>query len=319
MSDPTVMDVPAPARDQRTARGIRAAQSGLVVNTILVIAKLAAGILGNAYVLIADAVESSTDIFGGIIVWRGLAIAAQPADEDHPFGHGKAESIATALVAMLLLAAAAGITIAAIREIRTPHSLPAPFTLGVAAAVIVIKGILAKRVGEVGHAVGSSAVKADAWHHASDAISSGAAVIGIAIALAGARWRGGSGWESADDWAALVAAAMIAVNGGLMLGPAVNALMDRSPTGEITTQIARVACGVPGVLAIEHLRVRGSGLDFLVDVHVQARPELSLRDAHALSGSVKHAIQFAVPSVSSVLIHMEPFEGVNAGGGTTRD
>ena len=129
------------------------------------------------------------------------------------------------------------------------------------------------------------------------------AFIGISIAL-----LGGPGYESADDWAALVAAAMIAINGSLMLRPAVNALMDRAPTGEVTTQIARVARAVPGVLAIEHLRVRASGLDFLVDVHVQAHPELSLRDAHALSGTVKHAIQLAVPTVSSVLIHMEPFE-----------
>lgn len=295
-------------RDERTNRGIRAAGAGLIVNSLLVLTKLIAGIVGNAYVLIADAVESSADIFGGIIVWRGLAIAAQPADEDHPFGHGKAESLAAAAVSLMLLAAAVGITIAAIREIRTPHSIPAPFTLAVAGAVIVIKSVLAKRVGKIGGEVGSAAVKADAWHHASDAITSAAAFIGIAIALAGARWRGGSRWESADDWAALVAAVMIAINGILLLRPAVHALMDRAPTGELINQIAAAACAVSGVKAIEHLRVRASGLDYLVDVHVQARPDLSLRDAHALSGAVKAAIRAAVPTVSGVLIHMEPFE-----------
>jgi cation diffusion facilitator family transporter len=281
---------------------------GLIVNVALVLGKLTAGIVGNAYVLIADAVESSTDILGGIIVWRGLAIAALPADEDHPFGHGKAESLATAAVALLLFAAAVGITLAAIGEIQTPHSLPAPFTLAVAAAVIVIKGVLALRVARVGGEVGSAAVKADAWHHAADAISSTAAFVGISIALAGARWRGGSGWESADDWAAIVAAVMIGVNGILMLRPALNTLMDRAPGGDVTSRIAAAARGVTGVLSIEHLRVRASGLDYLVDIHVQARPDLSLREAHALSGAVKASIRAAVPKVSGVLIHMEPFE-----------
>ncbi len=300
--------LPFATTDERTRRGIRAARVGLIVNIALVLGKLTAGIVGNAYVLIADAVESSADIFGGIIVWRGLAIAALPADEDHPFGHGKAEPLAAAVVSLLLLLAAVGITAAAIREIQTPHSLPAPFTLAVAAAVIAIKGVLAVRVAKVGDEVGSTAVKADAWHHAADAITSVAAFIGIGIALAGARWRGGSGWESADDWAALVAAAMIAINAVLMMRPALHALMDRAPTSGVTTRIAAAARAVPGVIAIEYLRVRASGLEFLVDVHVQARHDLSLRDAHDLSGAVKAAIRSAVPAASTVLIHMEPFE-----------
>jgi len=289
-------------------RGIRSAQAGLLVNLCLVLAKLVAGVVGNAYVLIADAVESSTDIFAGLIVWRGLAIAAQPADEDHPFGHGKAEPLAAAAVALMLLGAAVGITIVAIDEIRTPHHMPAPFTLGVAAAVIVVKGILSRRVARVGAEVGSTAVMADAWHHRADAISSGAAFVGIAVALIGSRVSGGTGWEAADDWAALVAAAMIAVNGLVMLRPAVHALMDRAPGAEITREIAAAATAVAGVRAIEHLRVRPSGLDYLVDVHVQADPALSLHDAHILSGCVKGAIRRAVPNVSTVLIHMEPYE-----------
>ncbi|NUQ21401.1 MAG: cation transporter [Gemmatimonadaceae bacterium] len=301
-----------PLKEERVARGIRAARDGLVVNTLLVLAKLTAGIIGNAYVLVADAVESSTDIFGGIIVWRGLSIAALPPDEDHPFGHGKAESLAAATVALMLLAAAVGITVAAVREIRTPHTVPAPITLVVAVGVIAIKAILARRVGKVGSEVGSAAVKADAWHHASDAITSAAAVVGIGIALIGERWRGGSGWESADDWAALVAAAIIGVNGVLMLRPALDALMDRAPTGEMAARVLRAAHAVPGVLALEHLRIRASGLDYFVDIHVQADPELSLREAHELSGAVKAAIRVAVPEISGVLIHMEPFDGAHA-------
>ncbi|HEX2779648.1 MAG TPA: cation diffusion facilitator family transporter [Gemmatimonadaceae bacterium] len=303
------MTAAAQPREERIARGIRAARAGLIVNALLALAKLVAGIVGNAYVLIADAVESSTDIFAGMIVWRGLSLARRPADAEYPFGRGKAESMAAAVVALMLLGAAAGITVAAIREIRTPHSIPAPFTLVVSIGVIVIKGVLARRVGKVASEVGSAAVKADAWHHASDAITSVAACIGIAIALIGARWHGGSGWESADDWAALLAAVMIAANGVLMLRPALDALMDRAPTGEVASRVLRAAHAVPGVLATEHLRIRVSGLDYLIDLHVQADPALSLRDAHALSGAVKAAIRAALPTATAVLIHMEPFIG----------
>ena len=185
-------------------RSIRWAQAGLLVNALLVLVKLIAGIVGHANALVADAVESSADIFSSLIVWMGLSIAVRPADEDHPYGHGKAEPLAAAIVSLMLLGAAVGISIMAVREILTPHHLPSPFTLFVAAGVILIKEALYQRVSRVGREVGSTAVAADAWHHRADAVSSLAAFIGISVAL----W-GGPGWEAADDWAALVAAMLV--------------------------------------------------------------------------------------------------------------
>src|SRR5687768_15199498 len=158
-----------------------------------------------------------------MIVWTGLSIASRPADENHPFGHGKAEPIAAAIVSLMLLGAAVGIAVIAVREIMRPHQAPAPFTLFVAAAVILVKETLYRRVARVGRETGSTAVAADAWHHRSDAISSGAAFVGIAIAL-----LGGPGWEAADDWAALVAAFLITVNAGRTLRPALSGLMDEA-------------------------------------------------------------------------------------------
>jgi cation diffusion facilitator family transporter len=218
----------------------------------------------------------------------------------------------------MLIGAALSITIVAVREIATPHHTPAPFTLGVVAGVVLIKEVLFRRVFKVGDETGSTAVQADAWHHRSDAITSAAAFIGIAIAL----W-GGPGWESADDWAALVASVIIAVNGIRMLRPAINDLMDRMPDGGMIEQIEAAARGVEGVRDLEKLRVRKSGLDYSVDVHVKADPSLSLHDAHLLSGKVKGAIRSANHSVADVLIHMEPYEsktiegkaGVKPGGG----
>ena len=169
--------------DSATRRSIRWAQAGLLINAVLVLVKLIAGIVGHANALVADAVESSADIFSSLIVWMGLSIAARPADEDHPYGHGKAEPLAAAVVSLMLLGAAVGISILAIREIRAPQHLPSPFTLFVAAGVIIVKEILYRRVSRVGKDVGSTAVTADAWHHRADAVSSLAAFIGISIAL----------------------------------------------------------------------------------------------------------------------------------------
>jgi cation diffusion facilitator family transporter len=289
---------------QKLTRGMRAAQAGLLVNIVLVLVKLISGIIGHSYALIADAIESSTDIFSSLIVWAGLQVAARPADETHPYGHGKAESLAAAAVAVMLLGAAIGIAVVAVQEIITPHHAPMPFTLAVVAGVVIVKESLFRTVFKVGSDIDSTSVKSDAWHHRSDAITSLAAFIGIALAL----W-GGPGWESADDWAALVAAMIIAANGIRFLKIAVNELMDSSPDATVMETVIDAAHGVEGVLATEKERVRKFGIDYLVDLHVQAAPELSLHDAHVLSGKVKAAIRSALPTAAEVLIHMEPFEG----------
>jgi cation diffusion facilitator family transporter len=288
--------------DSATRRSIRWAQAGLLINAVLVLVKLIAGIVGHANALVADAVESSADIFSSLIVWMGLSIAARPADEDHPYGHGKAEPLAAAVVSLMLLGAAVGISILAIREIRTPHHLPSPFTLFVAAGVIIVKEILYRRVSRVGKDVGSTAVTADAWHHRADAVSSLAAFIGISIALIGGR-----GWEAADDWAALVAAILVAVNGVRTLRPAISGLMDEAPDTTVKVRAMEAACSVDGVRKVENLKLRRSGLGFYVDLHVQADPVITLEDAHEIAARVKYAILAAIPNAVNVLVHMEPY------------
>ena len=282
---------------------MRAAQVGMLVNLILAVIKLIAGIVGHAYALVADAVESSADIFSSLVVYGGLRIASQPADEDHPYGHGRAEALAGALVALMLLAAAVGIAIKAVREIRTPHHTPRAWTLAVLVGVIVIKQVLASRVFRIGLETGSTAIMVDAQHHRSDVITSTAAFVGISIAVVG-----GPGWEQADDWAALVASLVICYNGVKMLRPAVNDLMDRLPEAHVVQSIAIAATSVSDVRAIEKLKVRKVGLQYAVDLHVQADSSMSLHDAHIVSGKVKGAIRAAMPAVDAVLVHMEPYE-----------
>jgi cation diffusion facilitator family transporter len=277
--------------------------------------KLIAGLVGNSYALVADAVESTADVLASIVVWGGLAIAAQPADDDHPYGHGKAEPLAASAVALMLIGAAVGIAIEAIQGIRTPHGPPALWTLAVLVAVVIVKTILSRRVLTVGSAIGSTAVTADAWHHLSDAVTSATAFVGIGLALFGTRVLGDGRWAAADDWAALAASGVIAYNGLALLRPALNDLMDRMPGAEVVAPVRRAAESVPGVLAVEKLHVRRTGLVYSVTIHVQAEPRTPLDEAHALGHRVTDAVRAAVPEVESVLVHMEPYlavTGVNA-------
>ena len=285
------------------SRGKRAARTGILTNALLAAFKLVAGVVGNSYALIADAIESSADVVSSTVVLGGLQVAGREPDEQYPFGYGKAETLAGAVVALMLLGAATGIAIQAVREIRTPHHAPAWWTLVVLVLVMAVKTLLSRRVAAIAAEIGSTAVRTDAWHHFSDALTSAAAFVGILVAIVG-----GAGWEAADDWAALAASGVIAFNAILLLRPAVADLMDRSPDSSVIELIRSTAIEVPGVLAIEKLFVRRVGLSYRAVVHVQADPALTLRDAHTLGGAVTRAIHARLPQVQSVVVHMEPFE-----------
>jgi cation diffusion facilitator family transporter len=273
----------------------------MAVNVVLSGTKLAAGIAGHSHALVADAVESFADIFSSLIVWRGLVVAAAPADEDHPYGHGKAEPIASAIVAAMLLGAALWIVLTAFGEIMEPHRSPAPFTLIVLVAVVVVKEGLFRFVSREGRAVDSSVVKTDAWHHRSDAITSVAAGVGISVSLIG-----GKGFEAADDVAAIAAAGVIAWNGWHLLRPALSELMDAAPSREIVDQIRRIAGTTPGVDRVEKCIVRKVGYQYFVDMHVEVDPQMTVLRSHEIAHAVKDKIRDTMPSVNDVLVHIEP-------------
>lgn len=291
----------------KVEHGIRTIQAGLIANAGLAVVKLVAGIVGHAYALVADAVESFADVGSSLIVWGGLAVAAQPADDDHPYGHGKAEAIAGAVVALMLIGAALALGIQSVRQIREPHTLPAPWTLAVLVTVMLVKWLLARRVRKAGDELRSTAVRADAWHHLSDAVTSAAAFIGISLAIIGHRVTGSIAWAAADDWAALLAAMIIAYNGVVLLRPAVHDLMDRMADDDVVDAIRATARGVPEVKDVEKLFVRKSGFAYRVTAHIQADAGMSLEDAHLLGHRVQEAIMAEVPEVQHVLVHMEPW------------
>ncbi len=293
----------------RLKRGLRATLLGLVVNTFLTAGKLAAGVLGHSHALVADAVESLADIFSSIVVWRGLVVAAEPPDEDHPYGHGKAEPLAAATVSTMLLLAAVGITVTSVQAIYSGHShAPRPFTLLVLVAVIAIKELMFRFVSAEADSVESSAVRADAWHHRSDAITSLAAAVGITIALIG-----GKGYEAADDVAAIVAAAIIAFNGWRQFRPALNELMDASPNREVIEKIRRIAAAIPRVQKVEKCMVRKMGHRYFVDMHVEVDPQMTVQEGHAIAHEVKDKVREKFPAVRDVLVHIEPGRSATSG------
>jgi cation diffusion facilitator family transporter len=280
--------------------GTRAALFGMIVNFILATAKILGGFFGNAYVLIADGIESALDVAGSFVIWGGLTFASRPPDATHPYGHGKAEPIAAIIVAVGVLAAAIGLAIQSVREIFLPHHAPAPYTLLILVVVIVVKEILFRYVYRIGRDVESTAVQTDAWHHRSDALTSAAAFIGISVALIG-----GKRWQSADDWAALFACAVIAANGIRLLRPAFYEIMDTAPR-KFVKSVCSVASSVPGVIEIEKCRARKMGLDFYVDLHVGVDGNISVHEGHEIAHRVKSAIQQSDSRVSDVLVHIEP-------------
>ncbi len=298
--------MPTPDQHARTARraedSARLVLRGVALNAALAAVKFAGGVFGHTYALIADAAESFLDILTSLLVWAGFRVAAQPPDEDHPYGHGKAEAVSALVVAVFVFAMAGFVGWHAVQEIRTPHHAPEWWTLLVLAAVIATKVWFSRRVEAAGERVGSTALGVEAMHHWSDAMTSAAAFVGICIAL----W-GGPGWETADDWAALFACVIVAFNGFAMIGKALGDVMDSAVPEAFDREVRALALAVPGVRALDKVRMRKSGLSHLVDIQIRVDGDLSVRAGHDIAHAVKDALLASEPHrISDVTVHVEP-------------
>jgi cation diffusion facilitator family transporter len=278
----------------------------MVSSVFLAGIKFLTGIFGNSYALIADGIESVVDVFSSILVLVGLKYAERPADENHPYGHGKAEPLITFLVVVFLVISAATIAWQAISNIQTPHELPKPFTLIVLGAIIIWKEISFQIVNKRSKKLKSSALKAEAWHHRSDAITSIAAFVGISIAI-----YGGKGYEIADDYAALVAVAFILYNCYKIFRPALGEVMDEDIYSDLTEKIRLISVDVKGVKDTEKCFIRKAGMKYHVDLHAIVDGEISVKDGHDISHQLKDRLRDEIPELGHVLIHVEPFVPVS--------
>jgi len=295
-------------------RGMRSSRVGIFANLILAVAKFLAGLWGQSFALIADSVESAADVLSGLVVYFGLKISVRPPDANHPYGYGKSEPIAAVVVSLALTAAAIGIIYEGIREITDPHGTPAPYTLVVLAGVLIIKELLFRHVGSVGESIGSLAVKSDAWHHRSDALTSAFAFVGISIAL-----LGGPKWEAADGWAAICAALVILYNAWRQVHPAILELTDRAPDPSLESRVREIAVHVRNVNGLDKCFVRKMGFSFYVDLHIVVNGDLSVRQGHKIAHEVEDQVLDGLPQVVEVLVHVEPQQGLIAKSSGAKD
>jgi cation diffusion facilitator family transporter len=282
-------------------KAIKATYFSIFDNASLAIVKGLAGFFGNSYALIADAIESTTDIFGSLLVLFGLKYASRPADKNHPYGHGRIEPLITFLVVGFLFFSAIIIAYESIKNIQTPHELPKPWTLYVLGAIILWKEISYRLVLKKSKETNSSSLKADAWHHRSDAITSVAAFIGISIAL-----FMGKGYETADDWAALFASGFILYNCYLIFRPALGEIMDEHVYDDLLEEIKQVSQTVEGVEGTEKCFIRKSGMKYHVDLHALVDAEISVKKGHDIAHDLKDTLRREIPQLGHILIHIEP-------------
>ena len=275
----------------------------IITNATLALVKWLGGYFGNSYALIADALESTTDIFSSILVLLGIIYATRPADKNHPYGHGRAEPLITFLVVTFLVVSATIIAYESIQNIRTPHALPKPYTLYLLAAIIIWKEISFQVVLKKSKTTNSSALKADAWHHRSDAITSVAAFIGIAIAI-----YFGEGYEEADDWAALFASFFILYNSYRIFRPALGEIMDEHLYDYLEDEIRQIALTVDGIRDTEKCFIRKAGMKFLIDLHARVDSHITVKEGHKIAHDLQSVLMDKLPQIRSVLIHIEPFE-----------
>lgn len=284
-----------------TKIALRTSIFSIIGNFLLACIKFVAGVLGNSYALIADAIESSVDVFSSILVWVGLKYSTKPPDENHPYGHGRYEIFSTFLVIGFLLVSATIIAYQSIQNIRTPHEGPKVFTLYVLTAIILFKEFSYRYVIRKSEETNSSSLKADAWHHRSDAITSILAFVGILIAI-----FMGEGYESADDWAALIASGIIVFNAYRIFRPVLGEISDEQLYGEMIESIRQIALTVPGVIDTEKCHVRKMGMTFYVDLHMIVSGEISVREGHKIAHDLKDEIQRQLSEIADVLVHTEP-------------
>ena len=280
---------------------IKATYFSIIGNTSLAIVKGLAGFFGNSYALIADAIESTTDIFASFLVLFGIKYSNKPADDNHPYGHGRAEPLITFLVVGFLITSATIIAYESIQNIGTPHDLPKSWTLYILGAIIIWKEYSFQLVMKRSKETNSSSLEADAWHHRSDAITSVAAFLGISIAL-----YFGKGYESADDWAALFASGFILYNSYKIFRPALSEIMDEHLYDELVEEIRVVSLTVPGVIDTEKCFIRKAGMQYHVDLHARVEGTITVRAGHDIAHDLKDTLRAQIPSLGHVLIHVEP-------------
>ena len=288
-------------RAQDSADGLRVTWVGLVVNLLLVGLKFWGGVVGRSQALVADAVHSLSDLFSDVVVLLGLRWGRKEADDDHPYGHGRIETIATVFIGLTLLGAGIGIAYTAIESIYAHRtSQPTAIALVMAALSVVSKEWMYWYTLRVGRRIHSPALIGNAWHHRSDALSSIAVFIGLLATQIN------PAWHLADAIAALLVSVFILRVGGKLMYRAFRELADTAPEEKILLELQRRAAAVHGVLQVHDLKARHSGPQLLVEMHVVVDGAMTVFDGHEIAREVRLRLLEDVDTVSEVFVHLDP-------------
>ena len=273
---------------------------GITVDLLLTALKLAAGVLAHSSAMISDAVHSASDLFSSFIVIAGVRIAARESDREHPYGHERFECVAALVLSLILAVTGVSIGWTALRRIADGTASEAPGLLALIAAVVSIaaKESMFWYTRAAAERLGSPALKASAWHHRSDALSSVGALLGVA----GARL----GFPVADSAASLVISVFICKAALDIFRDAIDRMVDRAADASTEESIRRTALAVEGVLGVDLLQTRTFGSRLYVEMEISADGSLSLAQAHAIAERVHDAVEEAFPGVKHIMVHVNP-------------
>lgn len=288
-------------RDIVYADASRVASWGIGVNIFLVVLKSVGGLVTGSAALVADAFNSIGDVASSLAVHGGLWLAQQDEDEDHPYGHTKAESIAALSIAILIAFSAIALAIETVRRMNNAPAVPPMLAACIAAISAVIKEVMYWKTSRIGKTVDSRALQAIAWDHRSDALCSGL----IAMTLFAAPYLGFAG-QYVDPALALFVCVLLIVVGIRLFRQTSLELMDQQADPAMTDAIRDIAEHNREVTQTEKLRVRKSGLEYFVDIHVQVDQNLTVNEGHRIGHDVKDAVMSDFPRVRDVLVHIEP-------------
>jgi len=281
--------------------GQRVAVAGMLVSGALAIIKIVAGLSGNSTAVVADGLESAADVIASGFVLFGLTLAAKPADEEHPYGHGRVETLTGLLIGLVLTLGGALISLNAIRLVGKPHETLAAFVIWPLLLSLAAKAGLAAMKFHFARKLQSDALKADAWNDATDTISALAALTAVGLSL----WDPAR-FAEADRYGGF-AVGLIVISAGLrVVRDTSSQLMDTMPDPSLIAEIREAAFGVPGVRGVEKCFARKTGFKYHVDLHLEVDPEMTVRRSHELGHEVQLHIREKLDWVADVLVHVEP-------------
>ena len=281
--------------------GKRVAVASMLVSGLLAVAKIVLGLLGHSVSVFSDGLESAGDVLASGIVFFGFLIAERPADADHPYGHGRFETISGLVVGLILVMGGIGICLRALRTIGEVHAPPALFGIWPLLASIVAKLALSTAKFRYGRSIGSAALLADAWNDSVDILSAAAALTALGLTLSDP-----ARFAAADHYGGFAVGLIVIFTGLRVSRDTALRLTDVMPPPELVAEVRRVAMAVPGVQGVEKCFARNTGLQYHVDLHLEVDPEMSVRQSHDLATAVRFKIREQLDWVADVLVHVEP-------------